>query len=256
MKFLSLMWTDEKKIPRERSVPGTVVLETGSLKVPIVLERCKGRKLRILVLTDGRVRASVPRGVGPEQVLAFARKKALWIERAIRKSENSVRLFPPATAMETGRISFLGHPLPVKIELGRGRRASLKEGVLVVPVADLDDNETVRRRLEAWLKLQAGLAFEPVLRRGLGAAALQGVPDPTWSLRRMKRRWGSCRRDGRIVFNIGLVQTPPPLIEYVVLHELCHLKHHDHGAAFYSLLGKCLPDWKERRRELNRIALD
>ncbi len=250
------MWTDEKKIPRERSVPGTVVLETGSLKVPIVLERCKGRKLRILVLTDGRVRASVPRGVGPEQVLAFARKKALWIERAIRKSENSVRLFPPATAMETGRISFLGHPLPVKIELGRGRRASLKEGVLVVPVADLDDNETVRRRLEAWLKLQAGLAFEPVLRRGLGAAALQGVPDPTWSLRRMKRRWGSCRRDGRIVFNIGLVQTPPPLIEYVVLHELCHLKHHDHGAAFYSLLGKCLPDWKERRRELNRIALD
>ena len=73
------------------------------------------------------------------------------------------------------------------------------------------------------------------------------------AVRWMKRRWGSCGRDGRVVFNIRLVQTPLPLVEYVVVHELCHLKHHHHGKTFYALLAKCLPDWKERRKALNAI---
>ena len=112
----------------------------------------------------------------------------------------------------------------------------------------------MRRRVEAWLKRRAEQIFGMVLKQALsGPAAAHGISAPTWSVRWMKRRWGSCGRDGRVVFNIRLVQTPLPLVEYVVVHELCHLKHHHHGKTFYALLAKCLPDWKERRKALNAI---
>jgi predicted metal-dependent hydrolase len=239
-----------------RTTPELLILETASGKIPLLVERGKGRRVRISVLSDGRVRMFVPRRVDLDQVLAFAHEKAGWIERTVRKVETYTRLFSPAKSVETGMISILGQTYPVKIEPGRGRRAAFADGVLVVPVADPDDGAAVQRRIEAWLKRRAEQIFGMVLRRGLAVAAVHGIAAPPWSVRWMKRRWGSCSRDGRVVFNIRLVQTPPALIEYVVLHELCHLKHHHHGKSFYALLAKCLPDWKERREALNGIVVD
>jgi predicted metal-dependent hydrolase len=239
-----------------RIAPELLTLETASGKIPLHLERGKGRRVRITILSDGRVRMFVPRRVGLAQVLAFAQEKAGWIERTVRKVETYTRLFSPAKSVETGMISILGQTYPVKIEPGRGRRAVFEDGVLVVPVADPEDGDAVRQRIEAWLKRRAEQIFGMVLRRGLEAASVHGINAPPWSVRWMKRRWGGCSRDGRVVFNIRLVQTPPALIEYVVLHELCHLRHHDHGRSYYALLSRCLPDWKERRKELGRIVVD
>lgn len=64
--------------------------------------------------------------------------------------------------------------------------------------------------------------------------------------------WGSASPGGRITLNIKLVQVPPHLIDYAVLHELCHLVEPHHGRSFYALLGRVLPDWQERREALNR----
>ena len=237
-----------------KSSPEILVLETAGRKIPLHIERGAGRRLRITVLSDGRVRVIVPRRIGLDQVMAFAREKAAWIERTVRKVESYTRLHSPEKSAETGLISILGQSFPLKIEAGRGRRAAFVDGVLVVPAADPADEEAVRRRVEAWLKRRAEQIFGIVLKQALsGPAAAHGISAPTWSVRWMKRRWGSCGRDGRVVFNIRLVQTPLPLVEYVVVHELCHLKHHHHGKTFYALLAKCLPDWKERRKALNAI---
>ena len=67
----------------------------------------------------------------------------------------------------------------------------------------------------------------------------------------MAKRWGSCTPEGKILLNLKLIQVPKGLIDYVVMHELCHLKEHHHGAAFYNLLGRAMPDWQERRQRLN-----
>lgn len=236
--------------------PEILILETTSRKIPLHLERGRGRRVRITVLSDGRVRVFVPRKIGLEQVLAFAREKAAWIERTVRKVDAYTQLSSPERTLETGTISILGQAYPVKIERGRSRRAVFTDGVLHVPVADPGDGDAVRRRIEAWLKRRAEQIFGMVLRRGLAAVSVHNIAAPVWTVRWMKRRWGSCGRDGRVVFNIRLVQTPLPLVEYVVLHELCHLKHHNHGKSFYALLAKCLPDWKERRKALNAIVVD
>lgn len=74
---------------------------------------------------------------------------------------------------------------------------------------------------------------------------------PTLTIRRMKTRWGSCGRSGRILLNPRLLQAPLDLIDYVVVHELCHLKEHNHSKRYYALLDAAMPDWRDRRKRIN-----
>lgn len=71
----------------------------------------------------------------------------------------------------------------------------------------------------------------------------------------MDKRWGSLSRKGRLTLNVNLIQTPKECIEYVVIHELCHLIHHNHGTEFYKLLDRILPDWMKRKHKLEMTLI-
>jgi hypothetical protein len=78
-----------------------------------------------------------------------------------------------------------------------------------------------------------------------------GLPEHSLRFYRMKRRWGSCSSRGVITLNTRLIERDPASIDYVIIHELCHLRVPAHNREFYELLERVLPDWKERRRKLN-----
>lgn len=78
---------------------------------------------------------------------------------------------------------------------------------------------------------------------------------PPLTIRRMKTRWGSCSRDGKIILNLRLIQAPIPYIDYVIVHELCHLKEHNHSKRYYALLDTTMPDWRDWRQRLNGYEL-
>lgn len=67
----------------------------------------------------------------------------------------------------------------------------------------------------------------------------------------MRTLWGSCNAPDRIVLNLKLIQVPKPFIDYVVMHELCHLLEQNHGPPFRELLDRAMPDWRERKRGLD-----
>ena len=86
-------------------------------------------------------------------------------------------------------------------------------------------------------------------------AFLLGEPNVTWGLRSMKTLWGSCNwRKRHVTYNLDLAREPRELIEYVVVHELTHLRAHDHGPAFQSLMDVRLPDWRLRRRGVRHVG--
>ena len=76
---------------------------------------------------------------------------------------------------------------------------------------------------------------------------------PPLRYRAMRRSWGNCRHDGILTFNTRLIQYPPALIAHVIIHELCHLQEHHHGAAFYALMQSVQPDWQARKSALERF---
>ncbi|WP_369411691.1 M48 metallopeptidase family protein [Longitalea arenae] len=74
-------------------------------------------------------------------------------------------------------------------------------------------------------------------------------------VRRLEKRWGSCTELGNVVLNLSLIQAPVQCIDYVLVHELCHLKHLNHGPKFYSMLARYMEDWEKSRGRLQKVKL-
>jgi predicted metal-dependent hydrolase len=74
-------------------------------------------------------------------------------------------------------------------------------------------------------------------------------------IRKMQTRWGSCTPSGRIVLNSDLIKAPTPCIDYIIMHELCHLQVMNHSPKFWQLLAKCMPDWEKRQQTLAKLEI-
>ena len=113
----------------------------------------------------------------------------------------------------------------------------------------------VRALVQMWYSERAQEVYERRLKACYDRVRHHGIPRPSLRLRKMKTRWGSCTRNCTIVLNPDLVRLPTPCIDYVITHELCHLRLHNHSQAFYRLLSNCMSDWMTRRERLNLVAV-
>ena len=169
--------------------------------------------------------------------------------------------------------------VPVYVERKRIRRINIRVGAdgcvrLSVPRywATLAEGESFIRSKWSWVlaareRALSALAASPGPANGFEKRTLAAVLDElnrgwalrlgeggvTWGIRQMKTLWGSCHwRKRKVVYSAELARAPRSLVEYVVVHELTHLRVHDHGPGFRALMDERLPDWRERRVRLNR----
>jgi predicted metal-dependent hydrolase len=115
------------------------------------------------------------------------------------------------------------------------------------------DPDHTRTLLERWYREKAYRILRERFERGVALMTAYGVGCPPLGIRKMERRWGSCTPDGRVLLNPRLVLAPTASIDYVVVHELCHLLHPHHGRPFYDLLARVMPDWEDRKTRLERV---
>lgn len=149
---------------------------------------------------------------------------------------------------------YLGRQYRLKVLVGPVAPAKLKGGYLEVTVPDKGNIKAVRKAVDHWFRLRAQDIFNRHVETCLEIASRHGISQPVISLRKMRTRWGSCSSNGRVTLNLNLIQVPVHCIDYVIMHELCHLKHHNHSPAFYRLLSRCMPDWKKPKATLDKIA--
>lgn len=224
---------------------------------------CRSRSLRIVVRGPDEVEVRAPAHVSSARIQAFVREQAGWIAGALARQAGKTRLVPRVyRSGET--FYFLGKPLRLEVAHDVWKRVTREDGLLKVTLDDPSNARRVKELVGAWYRVQA----EKHLAECLGAALERyrmfirparcpldlrsaSCPDGVrLTVRSMKTRWGSCSPDGHIALSAELMHVPRRLIDYVIVHELCHLVRLDHSKAYYFQVARCLPDWQQRRREL------
>lgn len=209
------------------------------------------KNLNLRVRADGSVAVSAPRWVSKSAVEDFLRGRWDWILAAQQK-----RSAPgPAFGWQPGEsFHLLGQPVAVEHRAGSKATAQLEPGRLVLVLPAPERAAAVGGR---WYDSFCHARLAEVEQRAWSrfSPAAPGVGRPALRLRWMTSRWGSCaNQKGTITLNKRLFSFPPPLAEYVLLHEYCHLLHPNHQAGFYALLGQLVPNRKELDRQLKSGA--
>lgn len=231
------------------------VIEFGSQQIAYQLHRAKRKTLRIVVSPDMTVDIYAPKEASNTEIRTALSKKKAWIVRKLAIVSQYQPLPVPKLYTSGETFAYLGRQYRLKVESGPSAPAKLSGRFLRVSVGNSRRTKDVKQKVEAWYRERAHHVFHRYLKTCYTVASRHGVPNPTLTIRAMKTRWGSCSRSGRITLNTKLVTVPVHCIEYVIMHELCHLLHHNHSVKFYSLLTRCQPDWRKRKEVLDQFKL-
>lgn len=231
------------------------ILSYGSRQIAYQLRVVSRKRLRIVVTPDMSVHAYAPEAFSKEEILAAIQSKAPWIARHLDAMKEFHPLPTPHRYLSGETFMYLGRQYRLRVAQGESVPAKLRGSFLHVAVADKADASAVRKAVDAWYRQRADEVFHRYLERCMEVASRHGVKEPIVTIRTMRTRWGSCSPSGRVTLNLNLIQTPVHCVEYVVMHELCHMVHHNHSKPFYRLLTRCMPDWGRRRAILTQIAI-
>ncbi len=230
-------------------------LQYGRKRIEYQLQYSSRRTLGIDVNPDLSVVVTAPDGSDDHVVEQKVEKRAAWIIQQQRFFENFLPAIPPRKFVSGEAHRYLGRQYRLRIYQGSDESVKMSRGQLVVTLKDRRNNKRVRTLVQRWFRNRADVVFQELFDQVAERAKRYGIEADSFQIRKMKTRWGSCTKDGIILLNSELIAAPKICIEYVIVHELCHLKEYNHGSEFYSLLKKLMPDWEKRRERLNRCVV-
>lgn len=198
----------------------------------------RARRVRVTVHPQGEVEVVLPRRARDREAAAAIAELRPWIERRLAETV-AVR---ERIAERAGTVPYLGTALRLVAEPGR-TRAHRRGAALLVPGFDPE------AAIERWYRR---MARAEVVTRLDAAAATLGVTYESVRIANQRTRWGSCSSSGAMSFNWRLLLAPEDVLDYVVWHEACHLRHLDHSPRFWSLLERHRPGYREQKAWLRR----
>jgi predicted metal-dependent hydrolase len=233
----------------------SVQVEYAGEEIPVALEFKARKRLSITVHPDRSVTALAPAERSIEEVMVYLKRRRAWIVRQRRHFEKYQPL-PTEKRYISGETHLhLGRQYTLRVCQNSEERVKLVGPCLRVYTPFPQKSQEIRKVLNTWYRSHAQAIFEDRLHRCLALSPSLRAMNPTLRIRIMKNRWGSCSKSGTITLNLELIKVSSYCLEYVIMHEVCHLRHHDHSDDFFRLLGRCMPDWQERKDRLNGIVL-
>ncbi|HFN3649830.1 MULTISPECIES: M48 family metallopeptidase [Enterobacteriaceae] len=211
-------------------------------------------RVLIKVHPDCRVVVSAPEEADDLAVLTAVKKRGRWIYQQLRDFRRQLEYITPRKYISGESHYYLGKQYLLKVieEPAEVQRVKMLRGKLEVTLRQKSP-EKVRQLLIDWYKTRAKDVFAKRLEAMLEQALWVNAPPPLRILT-MQTQWGSCSPNGRLTLNPNLVKAPRECIDYVILHELCHLAEHNHSERFYRLMGQVMPEWEVVKTRLDEMA--
>jgi predicted metal-dependent hydrolase len=228
----------------------TSAIQFGSKQIYFQLEYSNRKSLGITVKPDLSVLVKAPVDTSLEKVKEKLRKKAPWI---IRQQSFFLYFHPktPARKYISGETHlYLGRQYRLKIIQNNFESVKLKGKYIEATVTDKTSAEHL---VGEWYLQNAKLKLRTIAQPLIGNFKKYNIEPSSIVLRDMPTRWGSCTPKGKIILNPELIKAPKGCIEYVIIHELCHLVHHDHTQKFIDLQTKEMKDWEKWKMKLEKL---
>lgn len=227
-------------------------LQYGTQTIEYTLSLAPRKTLAIQVHPDLSVTVKAPEGSDPALILPKVARRAAWILKQQRQFALYLPDVPPRQYVSGESHRYLGRQYRLKIQPAPAASVQLTRQFLVVDTPHRAPTQ-VRALVQQWYHQQATQVFHERLQACAAKLKRFGIPTPRLTIRTMTSSWGTCSAKGTLSINIKLIQVPLEYVDYVLIHELCHLKHLHHGPEFYKLLTRALPDWESKREKLNRF---
>jgi len=232
-------------------------ITSGNTEIPYRIRRSDRRTTVAVTVAPGEgVVLVAPTDATRRRLDRVVHQKAPWIVDRLRHV-GQVEGKPTEKEFVSGEtFLYLGRNYRLKVELRvNPKPTKLDRGWLRVQVSRQGDSDErgamVRMALEAWY---IGLAQARIPERVEALARKSGLRPGSVIVRNQSKRWGSCDRHGSLRFNWRVIQAPTRLVDYVVAHELAHLRYENHTKSYWALLGKVMPDYEARRAELRSLG--
>jgi predicted metal-dependent hydrolase len=230
-------------------------LQFGNSTISYLLEFAERKTLGIKVFPDKSVQVLAPDNTTVAQIEKKVRSKAPWI---LRQQDFFLSFHPltPARRFVSGETHFyLGKQYKLKLRESKSEEVKLISGKIEVFVKDKEDKKRIEFLLKKWYKQKAEIHFEALFTKLLPISKNFYKGTPVLKYRWMQKRWGSCDKHGGIHLNLELIKAPKSFIEYVIIHEFCHLEYLNHSTKFYNLLEKYSPNWRVTKDKLERFMV-
>jgi len=228
----------------------TEAIQFGSKQIDFRLEYSNRKSLGITVTPEMKVLVKAPADTTIEKVKEKIRKKAPWI---IKQQSFFLSFQPktPARKFISGETHlYLGRQYRLKLIPGKIESVKLKGKFIEVIT---NEKSRTKQLIIDWYLQNAKLKFHSIARPLIEKFSKHKVEPTSIVFREMPTRWGSCTPKGKIILNPELIKAPKGCIEYVIIHELCHLVHHDHTQKFIDLQTKEMKDWEKWKTKLEKL---
>lgn len=214
----------------------------------------RARRIAIHVEPDGRVVVDVPQETSDAAVQAAVQRRARWISGQVAAARERLAHALPRAHVSGESVLYLGRHYMLKVVVDEDRDGDVRlRGMRLEVAVATADTARVQALLDAWYRRRAGEVM--AARLAVLAPSMSWVrTPPPMQLRLTTRRWGSCSPAGRLTLNPNLVKAPRECIDYVLIHEMCHLGEHNHGPRFHRLLDTLMPDWRRVKARLDGLV--
>ena len=231
-----------------------LVVTYGGGEIPFQLSFSKRKSLEISVHPDKSVFVKAPKGTEREAVEAKIRQRARWIKRQIRYFDQFDPRTPSRKYVSGESHLYLGKKYRLKIEQGSENSILLKAGYFEVK-SESGKPDHIASLLNDWYRVRAHFYLNKSFDECWEKFKKNDVDKPSVKIMKLKKRWGSLSKNKKLSLNLELIKAPKECIEYVIIHELCHLVHHNHSSEFFKLLELSLPDWVKRKHKLEMALI-
>ena len=204
------------------------------------------RKKSASIHIDGNlVKVIAPKSLSDNRVRELITKRTPWIKTKL--NEQSQRPIPKPKEYVSGEtVPYLGRNYRLKVVSGDTVSIKMKNGYLVatIPEGETNRQKDIKSLLEDWYQAHAEMRLKEKTER---LSKIVGVTPKSVSVKSYKSRWGSCSSNGELTYNWRIILAPHRIVDYVVVHELCHLLEHNHSPRYWKHVEHHVPDWRECR---------